>query len=70
MFRFAVTTAARTMPATAVRSVQAPAVRMTYARAMSLYYAESHEFIKVSSSPRTTMRIDTGATISLGATNS
>ena len=48
MFRFAVTTAARTMPATAVRSVQAPAVRMTYARAMSLYYAESHEFIKVS----------------------
>eukprot|EP00619_Florenciella_sp_RCC1007_P005903 CAMPEP_0205921498 /NCGR_PEP_ID=MMETSP1325-20131115/12898_1 /ASSEMBLY_ACC=CAM_ASM_000708 /TAXON_ID=236786 /ORGANISM="Florenciella sp., Strain RCC1007" /LENGTH=160 /DNA_ID=CAMNT_0053289331 /DNA_START=15 /DNA_END=497 /DNA_ORIENTATION=+ len=45
--RFAVTTAARTMPATAVRSVQAPAVRMTYARAMSMYYAESHEYIKV-----------------------
>ena len=45
--RFAVTTAARALPATAVRSVQAPAVRMTYARAMATYYAESHEFVKV-----------------------
>lgn len=45
--RFAVTTAARALPATAVRSVQTPAMRMTYARAMATYYAESHEFVKV-----------------------